>query len=205
LAFVELSDARKRLARKLSGGMQRRLMLAGALLHEPDLLIADEPTAGIDPILRARIWENFRTLRDQGKTLLVTTQYVGEAAYCDQVAVMRNGRLITVDTPRGLQRRALGGEVIHLTVEEGRTAEFLRFLAGLPQVIRVEPAPGEPNGILVLVEEAGRELPNLLTQLREGAGLALKTAEPYLPPFDEVFVRLIQAAEQQPKLEALRS
>ncbi len=205
LEFVELADARKRLARKLSGGMQRRLMLAGALLHEPDLLIADEPTAGIDPILRARIWENFRALRDQGKTLLVTTQYVGEAAYCDQVAVMRNGRLITVDTPRGLQRRALGGEVIHLTVEDGRAAATSRFLAGLPQIIRVEPAPGEPNGILVLVEEAGRELPNLLTQLREGASLAPKTAEPYLPPFDEVFVRLIQAAEQQPTPEAPRS
>ena len=60
LEFVDLIEARKRLARKLSGGMQRRLMLAGALLHDPDFLIADEPTAGIDPILRARIWENFR-------------------------------------------------------------------------------------------------------------------------------------------------
>jgi ABC-2 type transport system ATP-binding protein len=109
LEFVDLTPARKRLARKLSGGMQRRLMLAGALLHEPDFLIADEPTAGIDPILRARIWENFRALRDQGKTLLVTTQYVGEAAYCDKVAVMRKGRLVTVDTPKGLQRQAMGG------------------------------------------------------------------------------------------------
>jgi ABC-2 type transport system ATP-binding protein len=93
LSFVELEAARKQLARKLSGGMQRCLMLASALLLDPSILIADEPTAGIDPILRTRIWKNFRELRDQGKTLLVTTQYVDEAAYCDLVAVMRNGRL----------------------------------------------------------------------------------------------------------------
>lgn len=68
--------------------MQRRLMLAGALLHEPELIFADEPTAGIDPILRERIWEYFRRLRDEGASLLVATQYVGEAAYCDRVAVM---------------------------------------------------------------------------------------------------------------------
>ena len=67
LEFVELKDARRRLASKLSGGMQRRLMLAGALLHDPDLLIADEPTAGIDPLLRARIWENFRALQTRAR------------------------------------------------------------------------------------------------------------------------------------------
>ena len=195
LEFVELAEARKRLARKLSGGMQRRLMLAGALLHEPDLLFADEPTAGIDPILRARIWDNFRELRQQGKTLLVTTQYVGEAAYCDQVAVMRRGRLITIDTPNGLRRQALGGEVIHLQIEDGRVLEVMRFFEDLPQVARTERAPGEPDGILIFVENAGQELPVLLATLKEHKGITPRVAEPYLPPFDEVFVRLIQRSE----------
>jgi ABC-2 type transport system ATP-binding protein len=201
LAFVELEEARKRLARKLSGGMQRRLMLASALLHDPTILIADEPTAGIDPILRARIWENFRELRDQGKTLLVTTQYVGEAAYCDQVAVMRNGRLIVMDTPRGLQRRAMGGEVIHLQVEEKKLTKCVRFLEKLPQVSRVERIPAEAEGLYVLVEDAGKELPNLLSALKEEIGIVPKTAEPYLPSFDEVFVRLIRAAETSQAVE----
>jgi ABC-2 type transport system ATP-binding protein len=175
--------------------MQRRLMLAGALLHEPDLLIADEPTAGIDPILRARIWDNFRELRNQGKTLLVTTQYVGEAAYCDQVAVLRKGRLITVDTPSGLQRQALGGEVIHLQVDEGQVKEVRRFLEGLDQVSKVERVAEETDGLYVYVEDAGRELPNLLAILRDESGITPKTAEPYLPAFDEVFVRLIRQSE----------
>lgn len=195
LEFVELADARKRLGRKLSGGMQRRLMLAGALLHEPDLLMADEPTAGIDPILRARIWDNFRALRDQGKTLLVTTQYVGEAAYCDQVAVMRRGRLVTVDTPLGLQRKAMGGEVIFLQVEPGRLVETVRFLEDLPAVNKVERVDGQPGGLYAYVADAGKELPGLLAVLRDQRGIIPQSAERYLPPFDEVFVRLIKASE----------
>lgn len=197
LEFVDMIEARKRLARKLSGGMQRRLMLAGALLHDPDFLIADEPTAGIDPILRARIWENFRALRDQGKTLLVTTQYVGEAAYCDQVAIMRKGRLVTVDTPKGLQRQAMDGEVIHLQVEHSQLATCMRFLEDLPQVSKVEYAPGEADGIYAFVADAGKELPNLLAALRDQLGITPKIAEPYMPAFDEVFVRLIQKSEHE--------
>jgi ABC-2 type transport system ATP-binding protein len=197
LEFVNLTEARKRLARKLSGGMQRRLALAGALLHDPDLLMADEPTAGIDPILRARIWENFRQLRDQGKTLLVTTQYVGEAAYCDQVAVMSQGRLITVDTPTGLQHQAMGGEVIHLQVEANRLAECRRFVDDLPQVKNVQRVDQESDGLYVLVDDAGQQLPIVLALLREKLSLTPRVAEPYRPPFDEVFVRLIQSAEHR--------
>lgn len=195
LEFVELSDARRRLGRKLSGGMQRRLMLAGALLHDPELLIADEPTAGIDPILRSRIWDNFRALRDQGKTLLVTTQYVGEAAYCDQVAVMRRGRLVTIDTPLGLQRRAMGGEVIYFQVEPEQLLETLRFLEDLPQVRKAERADREPGGMYAYVEDAGKEIPGLLAILHDELGITPQVAEHYLPPFDEVFVRIIQASE----------
>jgi ABC-2 type transport system ATP-binding protein len=196
LEFVDLQEARKRLGRKLSGGMQRRLMLAGALFHNPDLLIADEPTAGIDPILRARIWENFRELRNQGKTLLVATQYVGEAAYCDQVAVMRKGRLIAVDTPKGLQHRAMGGEVIHLQVQEKQLDECRRLLELLPQVSHVDILKDEPGGMHVLVEDSGREIPNLLAILRVQLGVTPIIVEPHLAAFDEVFVRLIQAAEE---------
>jgi ABC-2 type transport system ATP-binding protein len=201
LEFVDLQEARKRLGRKLSGGMQRRLMLAGALFHDPDLLIADEPTAGIDPILRARIWENFRELRNRGKTLLVTTQYVGEAAYCDQVAVMRKGRLIAVDTPKGLQHQAMGGEVIHLQVQEKQLDESRRFLELLPQVSRVDILKEEPGGMHVLVEDSGKEIPNLLAILRVQLGVTPIVVEPHLPAFDEVFVRLIQAVEKNQQQE----
>lgn len=201
LEFVELIDARKRLARKISGGMKRRLMLAGALLHEPDLLIADEPTAGIDPILRARIWENFRALRAEGKSLLVTTQYVGEAAYCDKVVIMRKGRIVTIDTPQGLQRQAMGGDGIHMLLDAQEVTTCMRFLDDLPQVIRVEHVPGEPDGLYVFVDDAAKELPTLLALLKEKQDITPQVAEPYFPSFDEVFVRIIQAAEQSQPME----
>jgi len=196
LEFVELYDARKRLGSQLSGGMQRRLMLAGALIHNPELIIADEPTAGIDPILRARIWENFHTLRNQGKTMLVTTQYVGEAAYCDQVAVMRQGRLITIDTPRGLQRQALGGEVIHIQIDPKQITKTTQYLEEMPQVDWIERKVSEPGGLHIHVHDAGKELPVLLNRLSNELNITPQIAEPYLPTFDEVFVRLIQKDQE---------
>ena len=82
---------RHKLLAECSGGMQRRLTLAATLVHEPELLYLDEPTAGVDPILRERFWDHFRALRDEGRTIVVPTQYVGEAVSCDVVAVMAAG------------------------------------------------------------------------------------------------------------------
>ena len=100
LELVDLWDVRGRRAGRLSGGMQRRLELASALVHDPDLLFLDEPTAGIDPILRATVWEELHRLRDDGRTLLVTTQYVNEAEECDTVALISDGRLIALARSR---------------------------------------------------------------------------------------------------------
>jgi ABC-2 type transport system ATP-binding protein len=99
LDWVELTDDRSKRVREASGGMQRRLALAAAFVHDPALVFLDEPTAGIDPILRARFWEQFRSLREAGRTLVVTTQYVGEAANCDVVGVLSEGELVFLGPP----------------------------------------------------------------------------------------------------------
>jgi ABC-2 type transport system ATP-binding protein len=106
LDWVELTDDQHKRVRQASGGMQRRLALAAAFVHDPAIVFLDEPTAGIDPILRARFWSQFRALRDAGRTLIVTTQYVGEAANCDVVGVLSDGQLVFLDTPDELLRRA---------------------------------------------------------------------------------------------------
>ena len=106
LDWVELTEDRSKRVREASGGMQRRLALAAAFVHDPALAFLDEPTAGIDPILRARFWDQFRTMRDTGRTLLVTTQYVGEAANCDVVGVLSDGELVFLGTPDDLLRDA---------------------------------------------------------------------------------------------------
>ena len=84
--------------------MQRRLALAAAFVHDPTLVFLDEPTAGIDPILRSTFWEQFREMRDDGRTMCVTTQYVGEAAYCDYVGLLSDGQLLLIDTPENVRK-----------------------------------------------------------------------------------------------------
>lgn len=105
LAFTRLEDDCRRLAGAFSGGMKRRLSLGVALLHRPDLLVLDEPTVGLDPEHRRRIWEHFRELAAGGATLLVTTHIMDEALQCDEVAMLRDGHLIAYDTPAALLER----------------------------------------------------------------------------------------------------
>jgi ABC-2 type transport system ATP-binding protein len=196
LDFVELSDVRKRLSSQLSGGMQRRLELACTLVHDPLLIFADEPTAGIDPVLRVKFWNHFRNLRDQGRTLFVTTQYVGEAAYCDLVGVMRAGRLIHVDTPDNLRRAAFGGEIIQLVVEPGQAYDVAKLLQTQPFVKDVRRSPEQPGLLYVYVDDAGDTLPQVFNVMKEHPDVNVQQADKYMPPFDDVFIRLMEQADK---------
>jgi ABC-2 type transport system ATP-binding protein len=106
LALVELTDRAASPVQTLSGGMRQRLSLACALIHQPRLLVLDEPTVGIDPELRQAFWEYFGQLNQQGVTILVSTHHLDEAARCQRVALLRFGRLLAVDTPAALRRTA---------------------------------------------------------------------------------------------------
>lgn len=103
MGLVDLTDHLNKLVKDYSGGMKRRLSLAIALLHEPELLILDEPTVGIDPVLRKKIWDAFYQLNKQGTTILVTTHVMDEAEKCDRLGLMRGGKLIAVGTPEELK------------------------------------------------------------------------------------------------------
>ena len=98
LDFVDLTAHRKKLVKNYSGGMKRRLSLAIALMHNPKLLILDEPTVGIDPILRKKFWDEFRQLIDEGRTILMTTHVMDEAYHCDKLILLRDGRIIADGT-----------------------------------------------------------------------------------------------------------
>ncbi len=190
LQMLELWDAQKRRAKSLSGGMRRRLMLAAALVHNPSLLFIDEPTAGIDPVLRQSIWKEFRRLRDEGRTLLITTQYVGEAEYCDRVAVIAEGRLIALDEPERLRQEALGGDVIE--IQTTRTVDGAS-LAGTPGIKEVRQTG--PRRLLVVTEEAGTTTPRLLDAVRE-LGADVVSSSEYHPSFDEVFTELLARSQR---------
>jgi ABC-2 type transport system ATP-binding protein len=192
LALVGLGEHRKKQANKISGGMQRRLELACALLHEPSILFFDEPTAGIDPVLRARFWEHFRALRDEGNTLFITTQYVTEAEYCDKVALMDEGELVALGSPKELRRKALGGEVIDIQAP-GFAPASLSALRNLEGVRRVSVL--SVDRIRVYVDSAADGLPHLLNTL-EDHDIDVSSAQEYNPSFDEIFVRLLEANHQ---------
>ncbi|WP_144461632.1 ABC transporter ATP-binding protein [Siminovitchia fortis] len=105
MKLVQLTDHLGKQVSNYSGGMKRRLSLAIALLHQPQLLILDEPTVGIDPVLRKSVWEAFHQLKDEGKTLIVTTHVMDEAEKCDRLGLMREGQLIAVGTPEELKQK----------------------------------------------------------------------------------------------------
>ncbi len=109
LALARLTDRRKEAVDKLSGGMRRRLLLARGLVHDPKLLLLDEPTVGLDPQIRQELWGLIDNLRSQGKTILMSTHYIEEAErLADEVAVMADGKVIARDKPRALIRRHAG-------------------------------------------------------------------------------------------------
>lgn len=102
LAFVDLADRADSRIGELSGGMLRRTSLACALVHDPDVLFLDEPTVGLDPKLRASMWEGFRQRRDDGALVVVSTHYLDEVKHCDHVLFLREGRVLTFDSPDGV-------------------------------------------------------------------------------------------------------
>jgi ABC-2 type transport system ATP-binding protein len=186
LELVQLWEARGRRAGQLSGGMQRRLELASALVHEPALLLLDEPTAGIDPILRQTIWDELARLKADGRTLLVTTQYVGEAESCDAVALIAGGRLIALGPPEELRRGAAGGDVI-----EGETdAPFDPDVLVGKEGIRAARSTGLRQ-FRVVTDDAGTTTP-VLDDLVAAAGGSLTAAREVRLTFDEVFAELVE-------------
>ena len=190
LDFVELADDRGKRAKLLSGGMQRRLSLAASLVHNPELLFLDEPTTGIDPILRRKFWDYFKELQKQGHTLFVTTQYVGEAAYCDLVGIMYQGKLLMVETPENLRRKAFGGDVIRIRTTEWIRHENRQLLEKLP-FVRGKVKVISDQEIDLIVDDASTAIPLLVENLNSQR-LNTETVEEISPPFDDVFVKLIE-------------
>ncbi|MDT8304642.1 MAG: ABC transporter ATP-binding protein [Anaerolineae bacterium] len=190
LDFVEMDTDRRKLAREISGGMQRRLSLAATLVHKPQLLFLDEPTAGIDPVLRRKFWDHFHELRDNGRTLFVTTQYVSEATYCDLVGVLAEGRLLMVDTPEGLRHRAYGGDIVDLVTKEPLGIRYVRQLRELP-FVQGRPRHVAENHVRLVVSEAATDVTELVDWAR-AQDLEVESVEEYQPPFDDVFVELVK-------------
>jgi len=188
LDLVELWDARDRPAGQLSGGMQRRLELAATLVHNPEVIFLDEPTAGIDPVLRAKFWEHFRALRDEGRTLICTTQYVTESEHCDEILVLREGQKVATGTPEEVRRLAMGGEVVTVSGPDldRHAVVALRSVDGVQKV-----SWDGQDRLKVIVEDAGASVPVLMDALRTANVDVAEVSEEHAS-FDDVFVQLME-------------
>jgi ABC-2 type transport system ATP-binding protein len=192
LHWLELEDARSRRAVRLSGGMRRRLQLGCALIHDPQLIFLDEPTGGIDPIVRRAIWAELRRLRDAGRTLVVTTQIVTEAEECDTVALISGGRLVACAMPDALRRDAFGGELLEVETSGMVDAEQLGRLPGIDEVRQVT-----PRRLVMVARDAASATPAVVSAV-EATGVSVASIQAVRPSFDEVFVRLVERTSGAP-------
>ncbi len=170
LAAVGLSDKAEAYARTLSGGMRRRLMVAKALVHNPPVLVLDEPTAGVDVELRQQLWSYVRQLNAGGTTVLLTTHYLEEAEeLCDQIAIINHGRVIACDTTQALLQRLDSKELVFILAEDlaQLPAPLTRFHAELQSprrlVLRYRPSEMPMGDILAAVQAAGLKVADMTT------------------------------------------
>jgi len=180
---VGLADAADRRVGGYSGGMQRRLDLAAALVHEPRVLFLDEPTTGLDPVSRKTIWEEVRALNDEGTTVFLTTQYLEEAdQLADNVGIIDNGRIVAEGTPESLKAE-MGNPHIQLTLEQGSIADAEAACAKVGKLL----PPIDGKTILVEVENGATDIPRVVRAL-DDAGVGVGSLELVQPTLDDVFV-----------------
>ena len=188
LERFDLTDARKRIARTLSGGMQRKLDVAMGLVHQPQVLFLDEPTTGLDPEARADMWREIaRLAREDGLTVVLTTHYLEEADHlAQQVAIIDHGRIVVEGTPEGLKAE-LRGDAIQIelaeALPEANVRAALSGLAGMLREVNVE-----ARSLRARVDSGASALPAVLAAL-DAAGIHAATATVARPSLDDVYLR----------------
>lgn len=193
LSFAGLTEFANRRAANLSGGMQKKLALACALLHKPEVIFLDEPTTGVDPVSRREFWDILTELHVEGVTIFISTPYMDEAERCSRVGLMYQGRLIVCDSPEDI-KRTIEGELIELrpvdsSAASGQGLKRARgILVDLPCVLEVQTYG---NRIHVFVKDARIEQA-VVVQALESAGITVTDVRQANPRMEEAFISLIR-------------
>ena len=186
LGELELADKAAAKVDQLSGGQQQRLMIARALIHDPEILFLDEPTVGLDPQARLALWEVLRRLHREGRTILLTTHYMEEAdRLCDRLAILDRGQLLALDTPAGLKARAPGGTLVELVLD-GDARSTAAVATALPGILS---AAGDGAVLRAYAERAGEAI-GPLVRAAEGAGRAVRDVHLSPPSLETLFISL---------------
>jgi ABC-2 type transport system ATP-binding protein len=185
LGMAGLAGREHRLTGELPLGWKQRLALGCAVIHEPPVLFLDEPTSGVDPVSRRAFWDLIYSLAAEGTTVFVSTHYMEEAEYCHRLALMNRGKLIALDTPRGLR------ETMRRPVMEIRTGDSVRAveaLAGAPGILEAGMFGRHVHAIVADLDEARSDLPRILRE----HGVPLEGLEAVAPSLEDVFIALVR-------------
>ncbi len=191
LAMAGLADMRRSLTASLAGGWKQRLALGCAVLHEPPILFLDEPTSGVDPLSRRRFWDLIAQLSQQGTTVFVTTHYMEEAEYCDELALIYRGRIIAQGSPHLVKTQSMPEDILEIRVD--RPFAALERLEGA-RVVREAALFGD--ALHAVVEDARTAGPAVDRFLR-GDGFAVESVGPVMPSLEDVFVSLIENEDRK--------
>ena len=187
LVLVDIGDAIDHRIGTYSGGMKRRLDLAAALVHDPEVLFLDEPTTGLDPSSRAAVWDEVRRLNtERGMTIFLTTQYLEEAdALADRVGIIARGRIVAEGTPTQL-KRSVGSDLIIVRCRPGDTQEVARILSTLDNLGTIEASADE---VVIAVERGAKAISPVAVALSE-AGITVEGLTLRTPTLDDVFLHV---------------
>jgi ABC-2 type transport system ATP-binding protein len=184
LATLDLSEAADRTCKTYSGGMRRRLNIGIGMVHRPSVLFLDEPTTGLDPQARARLWEEIRKLRETGTTVFLTTHYLEEAdALCDRLAIIDHGKIVAEGSPDELKRE-IAGDVLTVGVN-GHGERVVKLLEAQSYVREA----CLEDGLVRLYVDRGEEAVPAVLRLLDGNGLAPTTMDLHRPSLDDVFLK----------------
>jgi ABC-2 type transport system ATP-binding protein len=187
ISRLDLEAFADRLVKTYSGGQRRRLDIAMGMMHHPRLLILDEPTTGLDPQSRARIWDEIRRLRDEGMTIFLTSHYMDEAdILCDRLAVIDNGKIVGEDTPGGLKQQ-IAGDIISLGLNLNGSAARVKETLHAQDFLR---ELHETDGGLQLYVERGDEVLPEVLRLLDHNGATIRSVTLARPTLEDVFLRL---------------
>ncbi|MGC8586086.1 MAG: ATP-binding cassette domain-containing protein [Candidatus Micrarchaeia archaeon] len=186
LKEAQLTNFADKKAGTFSGGMQRRLLLVKTLLHEPRLIILDEPTTGLDVQNRSQMWDHIRSLHKKGITVILTTQYLEEAdALCDRIAIINHGKIIAMGTSSEIKRIA-GENILEVVTTEkyaGRVAEIIKDVSGVSPETKID-------RITANIKKEPLEIMRKISDILKRENIPVLALSMHLPTLDDVFIRL---------------
>jgi ABC-2 type transport system ATP-binding protein len=188
LSMADLEGRESSLTRTLSGGWKQRLALGCAILHEPPIIFLDEPTGGVDPISRRNFWELINRLSADGVTVLVTTHFLDEAEYCNDIILINAGRLIANGSPTDLKTTHITTPLLEVTLASGNTVDILETVRTQPWALETS-VFGTKLHVMVADEQTGR---SALMKVAAEKGMTIARVERIIPSLEDVFLYLLE-------------